>query len=256
MTALADWLIELIRSVPVWAVYLIACAVVYSETAVLIAGLIMPSEAVLLAAGVAAAVGPANVGLLIVAVCVCAVAGDITGYWFGRVGGHRLKDSALGQKFGEHRWEQVQQRLDSSGMIVVSTGRWVGYVRTLVPRVAGMSRMRFVRFGVADVIGVVSWATTVLLAGYFAGAVLGATILLYAVIGMVAVVLAYSLVKAYRSRHRVVVETPVDTSSSAQGFAGGRGGVGLAAIPTREPRADDQLDLVEDHQRQNDQPDH
>lgn len=252
---MADWLVELTRSVPVWAVYLIACAVVYSETAVLIAGLIMPSEALLLAAGVAAAVGPANIGLLIVVVCVCAVAGDLTGYWFGRAGGHRLKDSALGRKFGEHRWEQAQQRLESSGMIVVGTGRWVGYVRTLVPRVAGMTRMRFVRFGMADVIGAASWVTTVLLAGYFAGAVLGATILLYAAVGMVVVVLVYSLVRAYRERRRGVVEIPVDTPS-AEGFAGGLGGVGLAAVPTRKPRADDQLDLVEDHQRQHDQPDH
>lgn len=193
--ALADWLIEVIRSVPVWAVYLIAGGVVFGETAILILGLVMPSEALLLAAGVAAGIGPANVGWLIALACVCAIAGDVAGYWFGRLAGPRLMRSALGRRFGEQRWERAQQRLNHSGMLVVGTGRWIGYVRTIVPRVAGMSRMKFVRFGVADAIGAASWVTAVLLAGYFAGAVLGATILLYAIVGIVAITALFYLVK-------------------------------------------------------------
>lgn len=122
---------------------------------------------------------------------LCAVAGDATGYWLGRVGGQRLKESGLGRRFGEQRWDNAQQRLERSGLLVVGTGRWVGYVRTIVPRMAGISRMSFVRFGIADAIGALTWASAVLLAGYFAGAVLGATILLYAVIALVGVVAAF-----------------------------------------------------------------
>jgi len=189
--AFADWLIGVIESVPSWAVYLIAAGIVYLETALLIAGLVMPSEAVLLAAGVAAAVGSTNIAWLVVVVVLCAVAGDATGYWLGRVGGQRLKESGLGRRLGEQRWDNAQQRLERSGLLVVGTGRWVGYVRTIVPRMAGISRMSFVRFGIADVIGALTWASAVLLAGYFAGAVLGATILLYAVIALVGVVAAF-----------------------------------------------------------------
>ncbi|WP_288338319.1 DedA family protein [uncultured Gordonia sp.] len=191
MHAFADWLIGVIESVPSWAVYLIAAGIVYLETALLIAGLVMPSEAVLLAAGVAAAVGSTNIAWLVVIVVLCAVAGDATGYWLGRVGGQRLKESGLGRRFGEQRWDNAQQRLERSGLLVVGTGRWVGYVRTIVPRMAGISRMSFVRFGIADAIGALTWASAVLLAGYFAGAVLGATILLYAVIALVGVVAAF-----------------------------------------------------------------
>ncbi|RPA64933.1 DedA family protein [Gordonia oryzae] len=191
MQTFADWLTGVIESVPSWAVYLIAAGIVYLETALLIAGLVMPSEAVLLAAGVAAAVGSTNIAWLVVIVVLCAVAGDATGYWLGRLGGQRLKESGLGRRIGEQRWHNAQQRLERSGLLVVGTGRWVGYVRTIVPRVAGISRMSVVRFGIADAIGALTWASAVLLAGYFAGAVLGATILLYAVIALGGVVAVF-----------------------------------------------------------------
>ncbi|ROZ99292.1 DedA family protein [Gordonia sp. OPL2] len=200
MHTIADWLVEVVRSVPSWAVYLVACAVVYAETSTLILGLILPSEAVLLAAGVAAAVGPTSVGALAVAVCVCAIAGDATGYWIGRSSGHRVKASRAGRRFGEHRWKSAEERIDHDGMVAVATGRWIGYVRTLVPPVAGMTRMRPLRFGIADAIGAITWATTVLLVGYFAGAALGATLLLYAGVAVVLVAGGWYLWRWWQQR--------------------------------------------------------
>lgn len=243
MHSIADWLIDLIRSVPVWAVYLIAGGVVFSETAVVFAGLIMPSEALLLASGVAAAVGDTNIGVLIVVACVCAIAGDAVGFSFGRIGGPRLMESSLGRRFGEQRWEQTRIRLDESGTVMVAASRWVGYLRTLMPRVAGMSGMRFAKFGVADIVGAVSWVTAVLLVGYFAGAVLGATILLYVVIALVCCAVIYVLVMFYVRRRRV-----------AQASGGVDGVVG-ATVAGGQPGTEDELDLMKDHQRQHDQPD-
>lgn len=240
--SLADWLIDLIRSVPVWAVYLIAGGVVFLETAVIFAGLIMPSEALLLAAGVAAGVGNTNLGVLITVACVCAIAGDAVGFWFGRVGGPRLMESPLGRRFGEQRWERTRARLNQSGMLMVAASRWVGYVRTLMPRVAGMTGMQFVRFGLADIVGAVSWVTAVLLAGYFAGAVLGATILLYVVIGLVCCAAVYVLVVFIRRRLAARASAGVD-------------GVVAATVAGGQPGAENELDLVKDHERQHDQPD-
>lgn len=240
MHSIADWLIEVIRSVPSWAVYVIAGGVVFAETAVIIAGLIMPSEALLLAAGVAAAVGDTNIGVLIVVVCVCAVAGDAVGFWFGRVGGPRLVESRLGRRFGEQRWEQTRTRLNESGMVMVAASRWIGYVRTLMPRVAGMTGMRFVRFSVADIAGAVSWVTAVLVVGYFAGAVLGATILLYVVIGLLCCAAIYVLVVYVRRR---------------RASSGGLDGLVVSAVSSGQPGAQNELDLVKDHQRQHNQPD-
>lgn len=198
--AFADWLVDVVGSVPSWAVYLVACGVVFAETATLILGLILPSEAVLLAAGVAAAVGSTQIAALIVAVCVAAVAGDLTGYRVGRTSGHRLMSSRIGRRFGEQRWAHAAERINADGMIAVASGRWIGYVRTVVPPVAGMTRMHLTRFVVADVIGATSWATTVLLVGYFAGAALATTVLFYLAAAIAVTAGLYYLFRWWRSR--------------------------------------------------------
>ena len=178
VSGIADWLEGIIADVPSWAVYLIACAIVYVETATLVMGFILPSSGIVLAAGVAAAVGPTNIGWLVVSLCVAAFAGDLTGYWIGRVSGPRIMSSTAGRRFGGERWVRAQNRVNERGMVAVATGRWFGFVRTLMPPVAGIVRMRTANFGIADVIGVVSWGTTISLVGYFAGAQLGATLML------------------------------------------------------------------------------
>ncbi|GAA1483103.1 hypothetical protein GCM10009624_35430 [Gordonia sinesedis] len=88
------------------------------------------------------------------------------------------------------------------GTVAVITGRWIGFVRTVVPPVAGIIRMGFRRFWIADVVGATSWATAVVLLGYFAGAALGATILLYAAIGAGVLGLGWLAWRRWRGRRR------------------------------------------------------
>ncbi|MFT4042466.1 MAG: DedA family protein [Gordonia sp. (in: high G+C Gram-positive bacteria)] len=200
MTQIAEWLTSAIRLVPTWAVYLICCGVAYIETATLIAGWIMPTEAVLLAAGVTAGLGTANITALIIVTVLASMGGDGTGYLVGRCFGPRLTDSVGGRWMGEGRWAEATRKIDDNGMVATVAGRWVAYVRTVMPRVAGMSRMAPRRFLVADALGVVSYVSAVLLLGYFAGAALGATILLYAAGVSVGLVVCWFAVRWWRRR--------------------------------------------------------
>ncbi|MDL9936589.1 DedA family protein [Gordonia sp. ABSL1-1] len=202
MHTLADRLVDLIASVPSWAVYLVACGVVYVETATLVVGLIMPSEAVLVAAGVAAAVGPTDVGGLLPAAIIAAIAGDLTGYEIGRRSGPRVMASGFGRRIGEHRWQRARDHVDSGGFVAVATGRWIGFVRTVVPPVAGMTGMHRRRFAAADVVGTASWASAVVLLGYFAGAALGTTILFYTGVAAALGALGWYGIRWLRTRAR------------------------------------------------------
>lgn len=98
MNDLTARLTELIDAAPAWAVYLIACGVVYLETAVAVIGLVAPSEAALIAAGVVAAVGKPSIAVLVVGCAVAAFCGDATGYWVGRLAGPRFSRSSFGRR--------------------------------------------------------------------------------------------------------------------------------------------------------------
>ncbi|GAA2063087.1 DedA family protein [Williamsia deligens] len=200
MQSVIDWLVDVIATTPPWVVYLVVWALVYCESAALL-GLILPGETALLAGGVAAAVGETSVGWLIVGACVAAIAGDATGFSLGRWSGPRMMRSRLGRRIGEERWDKVTHAIQHNGVPTVLGARWIGYVRTLTPFVAGMSRMPVRLYLTANVLGGVVWVTAVGMVGYLVGATVGARLLLYGgvVVGVAAVI--FFAVSWWRSRH-------------------------------------------------------
>lgn len=170
---LSQWLKTAVDLAPPWAVYLVVVAVVYSETAILVCGLILPSEAVLIAAGVAAAIGEPNIVVLCVCAALAALCGDLTGYVVGRRTGPRIMNSWAGRKFGEEHWERAEIRVRENVFVTVPIGRWVGYVRTVVPVAAGMADVPILRYALATFLGGATWSATVLVLAYVLGAAAG-----------------------------------------------------------------------------------
>ncbi len=213
MNQISEWLTSVVDLAPAWAVYLVVAAVLYSETAILICGLIMPSEAVLVAAGVAAAIGRPNIVVLCVVATAAALFGDLTGYAVGCRAGPRIMDSWAGRKFGAEHWEQARARVRTNVYLTVPIGRWIGYVRTVVPVAAGLAHVRLRRYAVATFVGGASWATSVLLLAYLLGAAAGVQLIAVLVIVLVGVgitaVLARWLMHRVRLR-RAVSETGAD----------------------------------------------
>ncbi|AUH67521.1 MULTISPECIES: DedA family protein [Gordonia] len=199
MHTLTDRLTDLVDSAPAWAVYLIAGGVVYLETAVAVVGLVAPSEAVLIAAGVVAAVGKPVIGVLIAVCAVAAIAGDSTGYAVGVVTGPRLARTRLGRKV-VRRAIASGYRAPESGdaVLAIASARWVGYVRSVTPLLAGSRRMRYTRFALASAIGGISWTMTVLLVSYGVGATLGAEVAL--IVGVAVGVAAFGFLIFRRVR--------------------------------------------------------
>ena len=175
MDALTGQLTSLIDTVPAWAVYLIAFGVVFLETAVIFIGLVAPSEALLIAAGVLAAVGAPHIWVLVIGCGVAAIAGDSTGYVIGRRLGPRLAASRMG-RWMYRRAARKGVRTPSAGdaIIAVAGARWVGFVRSVSPLIAGSRHMPYRRFVLASALGGVSWTATVLMISYLVGETLGA----------------------------------------------------------------------------------
>jgi undecaprenyl-diphosphatase len=164
MGGLEHWL----ASVPSPVVYLVAFGLVFAESA-LFAGFLIPGETALLAAGVLAGLGHVNV----VAVALCgfagAVIGDSVGYEVGRHFGPRLRSTRLGRRVKPAHWNRGEAFMRRYGGRSVFLGRWAAFGRALIPALAGVTRMRYPTFLAWNALGGLTWVTTVVAVGFFAG---------------------------------------------------------------------------------------
>jgi membrane protein DedA with SNARE-associated domain/membrane-associated phospholipid phosphatase len=151
-----------------WA-YVLIGLLAFGEAAAFV-GLVLPGETALLLGGVLAATGRVSLPVLLVVAAMAAVLGDSVGYEVGRHAGGPLRRSRLGRRIGEQRWARAERFVLRRGGPAVLLGRWVGVLRALVPALAGMTRMPYRRFLAWNLAGGITWATTVVLAGYAAGA--------------------------------------------------------------------------------------
>jgi undecaprenyl-diphosphatase len=145
-------------------VFLLAAA----EGAALV-GLVLPGESSMLLAGVVVYQGNANAPAVYVCGIAGAIIGDSVGYWIGRRFGTRLRGSRLGQKVGDQRWERAGTYLRERGGRAVFFGRFAGFLRTLVPPVAGQAGMAYRRFVAFNAPAAALWAIVFISLGLAAG---------------------------------------------------------------------------------------
>jgi membrane-associated protein len=133
-------------------------------------GLLVPGETVMLVAGVLASFGRVDlVGMVLVA-SAGAVAGDQIGYAIGRASGPSLRSGRFGRWIGPDRWDAAEDLVARRGGLAVFVARWIGVLRAVVPAAAGAVGVPRPLFLAWNAVGGVLWATTVIGAGFLAGA--------------------------------------------------------------------------------------
>lgn len=133
-------------------------------------GVPSPGETALILAAVLANQGKLQIELVILIAAASAIIGDNIAYFIGRRVGREVL-SAQGP-FHRHRRQLLvagDKFFDKHGAKAVFLGRWVALLRVAAAWIAGINEMPFPRFFVWNALGGISWATTVGLAGYFAG---------------------------------------------------------------------------------------
>jgi undecaprenyl-diphosphatase len=126
------------------------------------AGLPVPGETALLAAGLLAGAGHLALPLVIAVGAGAAVVGDNLGYLLGRRGGRALL--TRGRLLREHRHRAIvrgERFFERHGAKTVFFGRWIAGVRVVVAVLAGASAMPWRTFLVYNTLGAVAWAVTV-----------------------------------------------------------------------------------------------
>jgi undecaprenyl-diphosphatase len=148
-----------------WA-YLLVAFMAIAETAAF-AGFVAPGEFAVIFGGVLAGEGTLNVVLLIGIVWTSCVIGDSIGFTLGRrLGRAWAVKHGPKVRLTEDRLEKVEEFFGRHGGKAIVIGRWLGFVRPLMPFSAGTSGMSYRRFLPYDIIGAGLWGTFFTLLGF------------------------------------------------------------------------------------------
>jgi membrane protein DedA with SNARE-associated domain/membrane-associated phospholipid phosphatase len=153
------------RSLGQWA-YLLVALMAFAETAAFI-GFIAPGEVAVLFGGVLAGEGTLSIVPLIGIVWAAAVLGDTVGFMLGRrLGRNFALRYGHYVRLSEERLKRVDSYFSRDGGKTILAGRWIGFIRPLMPFTAGTSAMPFRRFLPYDVLSAGAWTTTFCLLGF------------------------------------------------------------------------------------------
>jgi membrane-associated protein len=188
--------------------------IVFVETGLLFP--LLPGESLLFTGGLLAAHGNPNIWVLAPAVAVVAVLGDQTGYFIGRRIGPALFKKEDSRFFKQHHVTDSHAFFEKYGPWAIILARFMPFVRTFTPVVAGVSYMRYPVFLGFDIVGGVLWGGGVTIAGYFLGNVpfvhqnLEKIVLVILFVSLLPALIAAA--RGYRSRHRrpAVLDEPVE----------------------------------------------
>ncbi|MBN9113365.1 MAG: DedA family protein [Pseudonocardia sp.] len=154
----------------VWAVVL---TFIFLECAFIV-GLFLPGDSLLVAAGVVLAQHGHERGawMLAFVAVVLAVAGNQAGYLVGRYTGTRILARKDGKMLNKANLERAGRFLDRWGFWSIVVARWIPWIRTLAPMIAGAVRMDNRKFLLANTVGAVLWVPTLLMLGYYGAGLL------------------------------------------------------------------------------------
>jgi membrane protein DedA with SNARE-associated domain len=130
---------------------------------------IVPSESLVITAGVFAASGEPNLALVIVAAALGAFIGDHISYFIGRTAGERMMRRAKPGSRKAAAWERGHKLLTDRGGMILIVCRYIPGARTAITLTAGAVAYRLRSFSFFDGIAALSWGTYSALVGYIGG---------------------------------------------------------------------------------------
>jgi len=147
--------------------YFFVFLIVFLETGLVIAPY-LPGDSLLFLVGAISEHGDLNVLLATTLLALAAIAGDTMNYWIGRSFG--VRSISRGIPFVRRQYlERTEAYFKEYGGKTIVIARFIPFIRTLAPFLAGAGKMDYSRFVVYNVSGGTLWVSGFVLAGYFFG---------------------------------------------------------------------------------------
>jgi membrane-associated protein len=146
--------------------------IIFAETGLFI-GFFFPGDSLLFVTGMTLSINNhisgLNVWEVTLLVTLAGILGNYAGFWFGKKSGPLLfkrEDSLL---FKKKHLVAAHEFYEKYGGGAIVFARFLPFIRTFAPIVAGIVKMDYKKFSVFNIVGCVAWVFIMILAGYFLG---------------------------------------------------------------------------------------
>ena len=160
-------LAELIRDYGTW-IYGILFAIIFVETGLVVMPF-LPGDSLLFVAGAFAAKGDMDVSLVIVLLSIAAITGDALNYAVGRYFGAKVFAWENSRWFNKRLFDKTHAFYERHGGKTIVIARFLPFLRTFAPFVAGAAKMNYARFALYNVSGGIFWVASLTIAGFWFG---------------------------------------------------------------------------------------
>jgi membrane-associated protein len=149
-------------------VYALLFVIIFVETGLVVMPF-LPGDSLLFVVGALCGLGLMNLPLTLALLVAAAVLGNQTNYTIGRHVGPRVFKWEDSRFFNRRAFDRTHAFYEKYGGYTLIAGRFMPFVRTFAPFVAGVAQMTRRRFTLFDVTGALLWVGSVTLAGFLFG---------------------------------------------------------------------------------------
>jgi membrane-associated protein len=148
--------------------FIVLNVIVFTETGLLI-GFFLPGDSLLVITGLICANPDCgwSMPLLLLTLSASAIIGDTVGYWIGYTTGPKIFSREKSFFFHKDHLLKAKSFYEKHGGKTIILARFVPFLRTFAPVVAGVGKMEYRQFLFFNVFGGVAWVFSMVLAGRF-----------------------------------------------------------------------------------------
>ena len=151
-------------------VYALLFLIVFVETGVVVMPF-LPGDSLLFVVGALCGAGLMSYPVAVAVLIAAAILGDQCNYSIGRYFGPKVFKWENSRLFNKAAFDRSHDFYERYGGITIILARFMPFLRTFAPFVAGVAAMGRVKFTAYNVVGALIWVLGIVTAGYFLGSI-------------------------------------------------------------------------------------
>jgi membrane-associated protein len=162
-----EYLMRFVAAYGAW-IYVLLFVIVFTETGVVVMPF-LPGDSLLFVVGAMCGIGLMSYPLACTVLIVAAILGDQCNFMIGRYFGPKVFQWENSRWFNKRAFDKAHLFYETYGGITIILARFMPFIRTFAPFVAGVADMNRSKFTMYNVVGALIWVLGIVTAGYFFG---------------------------------------------------------------------------------------